>query len=118
MATGTEEWPQRQGYDPADPIGFPVVPSGRTFDDAGRELDAHELINSQALVARLQRHALGQEPTMTQSEIVAARTLVERVMVRAEALPKPETPALERTEIASNISDDEALKAYLAMLGQ
>ena len=38
-------------------------------------------------------------------------------MVRAEALPKPETPALERTEIASNISDDEALKAYLAMLG-
>jgi hypothetical protein len=89
----------------------------KTFDEAGRELDPHALINPTALVARLQAHAMGDKSQfMDQSQIAASRTLLDFAMVRA-AQRTTEKPVLESIDIPATVSDDDALKAYLAMLG-
>lgn len=111
----TDDFPP--DWDPRDPIGgnLPAVIPGRLFGSDGRLVDPHELINAQAIVTRLQECALGIRPMSTE-EISAAARLLERSMVRAEARP-PEKLAPERIEIAADVSDEEALAAYLRVMG-
>ena len=71
-----------------DPLGLEQPPpkKGATFTPNGDPVDAvqaaRESIDVQALVARLQRCGLGQEP-MTMPEIRAAETLINRLMAAA-----------------------------------
>jgi hypothetical protein len=86
---------------------------GRTFDEDGRELGGGSP-DPLALLSRLQRHAAGLEPTMTNTEITAARTVLDHLAKQ----PAVEQSAVERLDIPATVSDDEAMQTYLRMVGE
>jgi hypothetical protein len=88
-----------------------LIPAPRTFDNEGRELGSGDIINAAALAARLQAHALG-NPCMDSTQVTAAGKLLDSLARR------PETPKTDAAAPAlpDNVSDEEALQAYLKMV--